>query len=84
MIQIVSVVGSLAILAAYTANQMGWLHASTLSYSLVNAAGAAILTVVALSEKQWGFLLLESVWTVVSLVAAWRTLARRDESELHR
>jgi hypothetical protein len=33
---------------------------------VLNAAGAAVLTVVAYEEEQWGFLLLESVWTLVS------------------
>ena len=72
MIQVVSILGSLAILGAYTASQMGWLRTSTLAYALVNALGAAILTVVAIVESQWGFLLLEAAWTLVSLAAAWR------------
>jgi hypothetical protein len=75
MVQIVSVVGSLLILLAYTGNQTGRLRAEQVSYSLINAVGAGILAVVALLEEQWGFLLLEGVWTIVSLAAlvrAWR------------
>lgn len=75
MIQIVSVVGSLLILLAYTANQTGRMTADQAIYSLVNLLGAGILAVVALLEEQWGFLLLEGVWSVVSLAAlvrAWR------------
>jgi hypothetical protein len=40
-----------------------------LAYSLLNAVGAAVLTLVALFEEQWGFLLLEGVWTIVSVAA---------------
>jgi hypothetical protein len=69
VIQLVSIVGALMILAAYAANQFGWLRASALSYSVVNAVGAGILTVVAALESQWGFLLLEAAWTVVSVAA---------------
>jgi hypothetical protein len=69
VIQLVSIVGALMILAAYAANQFGWLRVSGLSYSVVNAVGAGILTVVAALESQWGFLLLEAAWTVVSLAA---------------
>jgi hypothetical protein len=75
MVQIVSVVGSLLILLAYTANQTGRMTAEQTSYSLTNALGAGILAVVAAVEEQWGFLLLEGVWTIVSvaaLVRAWR------------
>jgi hypothetical protein len=69
VIQLVSVVGALMILLAYAANQFGWLRSSGLSYSVVNAVGAGILSVVAAVESQWGFLLLEGAWTVISLVA---------------
>lgn len=75
MVQIISVIGSLLILSAYTANQSGRLDTSTVAYSLVNVLGAGILAVVAVIEEQWGFLLLEGVWTLVSVVAlvrAWR------------
>ena len=36
-------------------------------YLVLNLAGSAILTVVALLGSDWGFLLLESVWAAVSL-----------------
>jgi hypothetical protein len=69
LIQILSLFGALAVLAAYAANQFGWVSTTTLAYPLVNAIGAGILTAVALLEDQWGFLLLEVVWTLVSLAA---------------
>ena len=75
MVQIVSVIGSLLILSAYIANQSGRLATTAAAYSLVNALGAGILAAVAVLEEQWGFLLLEGVWTLVSvaaLVRAWR------------
>ncbi len=64
MLQIVSVLGALAILAAYAANQFGLMGPSNPIYSALNFAGSAVLAVV---EVQWGFLLLEGVWALVSL-----------------
>jgi len=77
MIQVVSLVGALLIVVAYAGNHYGWLTTSSLAYAVVNAVGAAILTVVAAVEGQWGFLLLEVVWTLVSLAAAVRLVAGR-------
>ena len=72
MIQIVSLVGSLLILTAFSANQLGRMNATQRSYTLLNLVGAAVLAVVAYLEEQWGFLLLEGVWTLVSLYALFR------------
>jgi hypothetical protein len=80
MVQIISIVGSILILVAYTANQAGRLTAEQLSYSLLNVIGAGILATVAAIEEQWGFLLLEGVWTVVSIAALMRTSSGRPSA----
>jgi hypothetical protein len=67
-LQTISILGALAILGAYAANQLGWINPSQLSYTVANFAGAAILTVVAIADGQLGFVLLQGAWTLVSLV----------------
>ena len=67
MIQVISILGALAILIAYAANQFGWTDASNLRYQLANLLGSGILTVVAVIEVQLGFILLEGTWALISL-----------------
>ena len=74
MIQVISILGAITILAAYAANQYGRVRATSLAYTAANAVGAGILTVVAAVESQWGFLLLEGVWCLLAAVATARLL----------
>ncbi len=67
MLQVISVVGALAILGAYAANQLGKVGLDNLPYQLANLAGSTVLAVVAVVEVQIGFILLEGVWALVSL-----------------
>jgi hypothetical protein len=67
VLQLVSVLGALAILLAYAANQFRLIGPMNLSYALLNFVGSLVLAVVAVIEVQWGFILLEVVWALVSL-----------------
>ena len=67
MIQIVSLAGAITILAAFAMQQWGRWKSDDFAYLWANTIGAGLLTVVAWTGSQRGFLLLESVWTLVSI-----------------
>jgi hypothetical protein len=77
-IQLVSVLGSLLVLVAYVANQFGYLSAKGLAFAFANIVGSGILAVIAALEAQWGFLVLEGAWALVSLVAVVRQKAKAN------
>ena len=66
MEQIVQVAGALLILAAFAGAQFGKLDQRSISYLVLNLIGSIILALLAASEDQYGFLLLETVWAIVS------------------
>ncbi len=66
MDQVIQVVGALLILAGFTAAQMGKLSVESRAYLILNLVGSAILAYLAIVEEQWGFVLLETVWAIVS------------------
>jgi hypothetical protein len=65
--QLIQVAGSLLILAGFAASQAGRLSIDSATYLVLNFVGSAVLAVLAWIDQQWGFLLLEGVWAVVSL-----------------
>ena len=77
LLQMISVLGALAILGAYAANLLGWLGPANLSYSVANLIGSGILTFIAVVGQQPGFILLEGVWDMVSLWGMFQVLRGR-------
>ena len=67
VVQAISVIGALLILGAFAANLLQWMNTSNLWYSLLNFVGSAILMVIAIIDQQYGFILLEGTWALVSL-----------------
>jgi hypothetical protein len=64
--QAIQIFGALLILAAFAAVQFERMRPDSRVYLALNLIGSAILAVLAYAEHQWGFLLLEGVWAVVS------------------
>ena len=68
MDQIIQIAGALLILLGFVLAQMRVWSTDAWGYLWVNLIGAAILAWVGYVGSQWGFFLLEGVWT---LVTAW-------------
>lgn len=66
MDQVVQVIGALMILVAYAAAQSGRWSTDAPAYLWLNLVGSAILAVLAAITENWGFLLLEGVWAIVT------------------
>jgi hypothetical protein len=81
--QWVQIAGALLILVAYGLAQLGVWSPASYRYLVPNLVGAAVLTVDAFHERQWGFVLLEGVWSLVSAWALARKLRGREPAASH-
>ena len=75
-LQVASVLGALLILAPFAAVQFGRLAPSSVAYQALNLLGSGILAAIALHDRQYGFLLLEGTWAIVSLWGLLKALRR--------
>jgi hypothetical protein len=69
MEQVVQLVGAFLILIAYALAQLSVLAPRGAPFLLLNLAGALVLAASAWHEEQWGFLVLEAAWALVSAAA---------------
>lgn len=66
MLQAIQIVGAILILAGFAGQLRGRISATSYTYLWLNLVGSVILCVLAVIEEQWGFVLLEAVWAIVS------------------
>lgn len=65
--ELVQVLGSVLILIPFLLAQLGRVDPGARGYLLPNLVGSVVLAVDAAVTHQWGFLLLEATWAIVSL-----------------
>jgi hypothetical protein len=80
--QLLSVCGAVLILFAYIAHQLRKMSIDTVTYQLLNLAGGFCLTVTACVTRQWGFIIMEGSWAVISAWGLWAVLRGRHATPL--
>ncbi len=73
---LIQIAGSLLILVPFVLVQLKRTRPESLSYIWLNLVGSAVLTFDAWHGHQWGFLLLEGTWAVVSFTSLVRRTTR--------
>jgi hypothetical protein len=68
MEQAIQLVGAILVLLGYVLSQTGRVDGSSRSYLIINLVGSGFLAVAAALGQQWGFLLLNGTWAVISAV----------------
>ncbi|MEV7808920.1 hypothetical protein AB0O28_38815 [Microbispora sp. NPDC088329] len=77
MDQVLQIVGAVLILGAFLLSQMNVLDNRSKIYLVLNLVGSAVLAWLAYADDDWGFLLLEGVWAIVSAVGLVQALRPR-------
>jgi hypothetical protein len=80
MSELLQVPGALLILGGFAGAQLKRLTQDSWIYLTANAVGSSLLAIVAFAEAQWGFLLLEGTWAIVSAFGIGRRFARTRPS----
>jgi len=76
--QIISFVGAILILTAYGGLQLNRLATDTMAFQTLNLFGGIFLCLTAVELRQYGFILVEGLWAVLSVVGLWRIVIRRS------
>lgn len=83
MEQALQIAGAILILTGFGAAQTGRVSPSSYPYLVVNLVGSALLAVLALIEGQWGFVLLETAWALISLWGLFARVSDRSSTAAH-
>lgn len=71
-------IGAVGILLPFALFQAGVLSQHAYTYLVLNLIGASVLTAVAYLDGQWGFVILQAVWSLVAAASVVRRTLERD------
>lgn len=71
-------IGVAILLVAFLLNLLGKLAANSVGYSLLNAVGAGMTCIASIMINYLPFIILEGVWTLVSLFSMVKSMQRKD------
>lgn len=80
---LLQIAGALLVLTAFALTQLGVLNPKAIASLALNIVGAGVLAWLAWTSRDWGFLLLEGVWMIVSLISLVAILRSRRVVESH-
>jgi uncharacterized membrane protein len=66
-LQVISMIGAALILVAFACSQTGKMNREDFWYNLLNLVGSGLLAWVAIVNRQAGFIVLETVWALLSI-----------------
>lgn len=75
---ILQYLGAALVLIGFTANARGWMRSDSREYLVVNFFGAAFLVTSAFQANQWGFFILNAVWTLVAMIGLSKAVLARQ------
>ena len=70
--QLFSIVGAALILVAFAAHQTNRMHSEGVAYQALNLVGGILLFITAISTRQYGFIILEGAWALLSAFALFK------------
>lgn len=76
--QLLSLVGAAIILSGYALQSFGPENAYKKTYLLLNLVGAGALTITAIVNDQFGFILLEGTWALISAYSLARVVLKKQ------
>lgn len=74
--QLISMLGAALILVAFAGSQAGKMNRESFWYNLLNLVGSGLLAWVAIVNRQAGFIILETVWALLSIKPLFTARAR--------
>lgn len=77
ILQLMNIVGAACILGAFVALQTKKLDRDSWGFNLLNVIGSVLLGTVAVFDHRYGWIVMETVWTAVSIRALYRALRLR-------
>ena len=80
--QLLSLAGALLVLIPFVALQLGRMEREDVAFNLLNFAGSTLLAWVAIADHRLGFILLEVVWALFSLLPLVRRRAAPPSARL--